>query len=50
LSGAPAGSRARSSTRVGGNSSRVPDQLEEIAHRSDYQPIRGRSTAVLGLR
>jgi hypothetical protein len=28
----------------------VPDQLEKIAHRSDYQPIRGRSTAVLGLR
>jgi hypothetical protein len=28
----------------------VPDQLEEIAHRRDYQPIRRRSTAVLGLR
>jgi hypothetical protein len=28
----------------------VPDQLEEIAHRRDYRPIRMRSTAVLGLR
>jgi hypothetical protein len=28
----------------------VPDQLEEIAHRRDYRPIRRRSTAVLGLR
>jgi hypothetical protein len=26
----------------------VPDQLEEIAHRRDYRPIRRRSTAVLG--
>jgi hypothetical protein len=28
----------------------LPDQLEEIAHRRDYRPIRRRSTAVLGLR
>jgi hypothetical protein len=28
----------------------VPDQLEEIAQRRDYRPIRRRSTAVLGLR
>jgi hypothetical protein len=28
----------------------VPDQLEKIAHRRDYRPIRRRSTAVLGLR
>jgi hypothetical protein len=26
----------------------VPDQLEEIAHRRDYRPIRWRSTAVFG--
>jgi hypothetical protein len=29
---------------------RIPDQLEEIAHRRDYRPIRRRSTAVAGLR
>jgi hypothetical protein len=29
---------------------RVPDQLEEVAHRRDYRPIRRRSTAVSGLR
>jgi hypothetical protein len=28
----------------------VPDQREEIAHRSDYQPTRGRPSAALGLR
>jgi hypothetical protein len=28
----------------------APDQSAKIAHRSDYQPIRGRQSAVLGLR
>jgi hypothetical protein len=28
----------------------VPDQLEQIAHRCDYRPIRMRSTAVFGLQ
>jgi len=28
----------------------VPDQLEEIAHRRDYRPIRRQPTAILGLR
>jgi len=28
----------------------VPDQPEKIAHRANYQPIRGRQSAVLSLR
>jgi hypothetical protein len=28
----------------------APDQSAKIAHRSDYQPVRGRQSAVLGLR
>ena len=28
----------------------APDQSAKIAHRANYQPIRGRQSAVLGLR
>jgi hypothetical protein len=41
----------RAGSELGGAGNHgVPDRLEEIAYRRDYRPIRGRSTAVLGLR